>query len=104
MNPLLSLGTISPQQRTFTRLDLSVLRAWIQGLPLAMISERYMPMTEKSLQLLIDSAITRLHANNELALAAALRKGPIQVDSGIKDALYAYSSDRDRAFQIHRDR
>lgn len=92
MNPLLSLGTISPQQRTFTRLDLSVLRAWIQGLPLAMISERYMPMTEKSLQFLIDSAITRLHANNELALAAALRKGPIQVDSGIKDALYAVSA------------
>lgn len=92
MNPLLSLGTISPQQRTFTRLDLSVLRAWIQGLPLAMISERYMPMTEKSLQTLLDNAITRLHAANDLALAAALRKGPLQPDAGIKSALYAVSA------------
>lgn len=92
MNPLLSLGTISPQQRTFTRLDLSVLRAWIQGLPLAMISERYTPITEKSLQLLVDSAITRLHANNELALASALRKGPVQPDPSIKSALYAVSA------------
>lgn len=92
MNPILSLGTISPQRRTFTRLDLSVLRAWIQGLPLDMISERYTPITKKSLQLLVDSAITRLHANNELALASALRKGPVQPDSGIKSALYAVSA------------
>jgi integrase/recombinase XerD len=92
MNPLLSIATISPQQRTFTRLDLSVLRAWIQGLPLAMISERYMPITKKSLQILLDNSITRLHASNELALASALRKGPIQPDSGIKNALYAIST------------
>lgn len=92
MNPLLSIATISPQQRTFTRLDLSVLRAWVQGLPLAMISERYMPITKKSLQTLLDNAITRLHASNELTLASALRKGPIQPDSGIKNALYAVST------------
>lgn len=57
-----------------------------------MISERYMPITKKSLQTLLDNAITRLHAANELALASALRKGPVQPDSGIKNALYAVST------------
>jgi site-specific recombinase XerD len=90
-NPIIGTETIGKSDAGFSRSEFTILRAWIQGLPLNVINSHYGVATNSSIKKLAGRAADRLDLAKKWRAAQAVVLGPNQADEGQKLALNALS-------------
>lgn len=96
-HPIYEVSKIALPNDKLTRIELIALKAYIQGLSSAQISQMYLEVTDGSLINLRDKACRLLHNHSKLDSSFHLRKGPKQDEKGIKKAIIAIDELQDLA-------